>query len=531
MHFQVELRFRIGKLFPSFADLPRLLFGVVLGGATANDGARLQRGCGPQDTVPEIVGRNHRQAYRFPALLRHGKRLRKQVLLDAAEKLVGIEFVFAGGGAPQQSHVQNDNVAAAGLDAVQNVAKVVEVEVVADGHENVSGTRSDSFRTQLAFEFQVELIHLDASNAAMASAALGNGEHDVQNHRKNAAGHGRDRLGEKVHDGDQEQSQRNQSEPHGDLHTANRKVQRNLELALPRTRVAQYKNGEAVHREAPDDAEGVKIREESHIAAANENSENLQTDDDIDDAIAGAEARVRLAKPFGEHAIFRNAIQHSVGADDSGVHGPGKDECAHDYDEAMKNQADDQRSLETHGQAANQVLQIVLADIIGNDHHGEKGNQRGEHEAVNENDQPGLLQVGQLGAFNFAVNLGERLFSAHGQHGVAERNEGGHDAKHVRQTAVRQPAESVGAQAEIARIRKRRQGRMPKHRGIDAPADEKHNHDGDQLHDVQGFFARFRDAFSVFPPKIESDNDGETHRNGGDGILREGAAQVRVLRQ
>ncbi len=119
--FEIELRLRIGQFFPRFADLPRLLFGVVLGRTTANDGAGLQRGCRPQDAVPEIVGRDDGQAYRFPALLRHGKRLRKQVLLDAAEKLVGIEFVFAGGGAPQQSHVQNDNVAAAGLDAVQNV--------------------------------------------------------------------------------------------------------------------------------------------------------------------------------------------------------------------------------------------------------------------------------------------------------------------------------------------------------------------------------------------------------------------------
>src|SRR5216683_1482243 len=397
--FEIELRLRIGQFFPRFADLPRLLFSAVLGRTTANDGAGLQRGCRAQDAVPEIVGRDDGQAYRFPALLRHGKRLRKQVLLNAAEKLVGVEFVFAGSGAPQQAHVQNDDVTAAGLDAVENIPEVVEIEVVADGHEDVSGACSDSFRTQLAFEFQVELIHLDASNAAMASASLGNGEHNVQNHGKDAAGHGRHGLGEEVHDGDQEQRQGNQAETHRNLHSANRKVQRNLELALPRTRVAQYKNGEAVHREAPDDAEGVKIREESHIAAANENSENLQTDDDIDDAMAGAEARVRLAKPFGEHAIFRNAIQHSVGADDSGVHGPGKNECAHDYDEAMKNQADDQRSLETHGQAANQVVQI--------------------------------------GAFNFAVNLGERLFSAHGQHGVAERNEDGHDAKHVRQTAVR----------------------------------------------------------------------------------------------
>src|SRR6202035_500626 len=138
-----------------------------------------QRGGGAQDTIPEIVGGNDRQADGFPALFGHGKRLRKQMLLDAAKKLVGVEFVFAGGRAPQQAHVKDHDVAATGLDAVQNVAEVVEVEVVADRNQDISRTRTNGLWTQLTFELQIELIHLDVSDTAMAGAALGNSEHDV----------------------------------------------------------------------------------------------------------------------------------------------------------------------------------------------------------------------------------------------------------------------------------------------------------------------------------------------------------------
>src|SRR6202790_1294633 len=374
MDFKIELRLGIGQLVPVFTDLPSLLFSVVLGGAADNDSAGLQRAGSAQNTIPEIVGCNHRQPDGFPSLFRHGERLRKQVLLDAPEKLVGVEFVFAGSGAPQQSHVEDNHVTATGLDAVQNISEVVEVEVVADGHQDISGARPNGLRTQLAFELQIELIHLDVSDASMAAAALRNGEHDVKDDGENAAGHGGYRFGEQVHDGNQKQRQRNQAETHGYLHSANLKVQRNLELALSGTRVAQYEYSKAVHGEAPNDPEGIEVREKSHIAAADENRENLQADDDIDNAVAGAKTGMRLAEPLIKHAILGNAVKHAVGADDGGVHGPGEDERAHDYHEAMKNKPDAKRALEAHGQAADQVLQISLPDVIGNNHYGKKRN-------------------------------------------------------------------------------------------------------------------------------------------------------------
>ena len=60
------------------------------------------------------------------------------MLLDAAEKLIGFEFVFAGTGAAQQAYVEHDDVAAAGLQAVEDIAEVVDeksVEVVTQGDD------------------------------------------------------------------------------------------------------------------------------------------------------------------------------------------------------------------------------------------------------------------------------------------------------------------------------------------------------------------------------------------------------------
>src|SRR6267154_6486100 len=157
------------------------------------------------------------------------------------------------------------------------------------------------------------------SDPAVSGAALGNGEHDVQDYRKDAAGHGGYRLGKQVRYRDQEQRERNQSEAHRNLHAAEIKIERNLELALARSRITQDQHRQAIHREAPDHSEGIQVREESNIAAADQNGENLQAYDDVDNPVAGPKARMRLPEPFRQHAIFRNTIQNSIGTADCGV--------------------------------------------------------------------------------------------------------------------------------------------------------------------------------------------------------------------
>src|ERR1700675_1451353 len=176
------------------------------------------------------------------------------MLLDAAEELIGVQFVFAGSGAAQQADVQNDYIAASRLDAIENVGKMIENEVVADRHEDVARPRANSFRCQLGLQLQVELVHLHVSRAASVSATLGNRENDEEQNGKSAACHGGYRLGEKIDHSDKKQRQRDQAEADRNLHAPNIEIQGDLELAYAGSRVSQHEDGQAVHRETPNDA-------------------------------------------------------------------------------------------------------------------------------------------------------------------------------------------------------------------------------------------------------------------------------------
>ena len=182
------------------------------------------------------------------------------------------------------------------------------------------------------------------------------------------------------------QRQSDQAETNGNLNAANMKIKRHLEFALARLRVTEHEHGQAVHREAPDDAEGVKVRKKSNVATADEDGQNLQRNDDVDDAIAGAESRMRLPEPRAENAVLGDAIEHAIRADDGGIDRSSQDECAHHHNENVKDQAGNQRPVQTHRQPADQVFEVTLPNAVGDDHHGEERNQRSEDQAINEND-------------------------------------------------------------------------------------------------------------------------------------------------
>src|SRR5438445_2198435 len=58
----------------------------------------------------------------------------------------------------------------------------------------------------------------------------------------------------------------------------------------------------------------------------------------------------------------------------------------------------------------------------------------------------------------------------------------------------------------------RQRGKVPRAdvERVNAPADEDDHHGGDELHDVESFFARLGNTLGVFPPEISRDDDGET---------------------
>ena len=130
------------------------------------------------------------------------------------------------------------------------------------------------------------------------------------------------------------------------------KIQRNLEFALAGPRVTKHQHGEAIHRKTPDHPEGIQVREEGDVTAADDDGYDLQENDDVNDAVAGAKARVRLPEPVAEYSVFRNPIEHSVGADNGGIHRAGKNQSAYDNDKAMEDQSNKERSFQVHGQSA-----------------------------------------------------------------------------------------------------------------------------------------------------------------------------------
>jgi hypothetical protein len=129
-----------------------------------------------------------------------------------------------------------------------------------------------------------------------------------EQHRKSAASHGGHGFGKEIDDGNEKKNQRDQAEADRDLHSPNIEIKGHLELAHSGPRVSKHEHGQAVHREAPDDPESVEVCEKSHIAAADKNGDDLQRHDDIDDAVAGAESRMRLPEPRTENAVFGNAV-------------------------------------------------------------------------------------------------------------------------------------------------------------------------------------------------------------------------------
>src|SRR6266446_1729643 len=146
VNFEVELRLRIAKFLPGFTDLPRLLLIRFLCGAPCNNCAGLQRSRGAQDAVPQIVCSDDGEADRLAPFFGHGKGLGKELLLDAAEKLIGLKFVFTRSRAAQKADMEHENITATGLNAVQHVSEMIERVVVADWNEDIAGARSYGFR-------------------------------------------------------------------------------------------------------------------------------------------------------------------------------------------------------------------------------------------------------------------------------------------------------------------------------------------------------------------------------------------------
>jgi len=122
--------------------------------------------------------------------------------------------------------VENDDVAAARFDAVEDVAEVIEGVKIADGNEDVAGTRADGLGSEVAFHFEMELVHLDVFGiaAAMMRISFREREDDEEHDGEGNARDGGVFFREEIDDGDSEQDQGNQAEAERNFHAEDREV-------------------------------------------------------------------------------------------------------------------------------------------------------------------------------------------------------------------------------------------------------------------------------------------------------------------
>ncbi len=142
----------------------------------------------------------------------------------------------------------------------------------------------------------------------------------------------------------QSSTRKTENSPTGNLVAGDGDVRRNFPAAFALVLDAQHQHGQAVEGEAPDHAEGIGLAQQVDIAVADQNGEDLQKHDQVDDPVGGAEARMRLAEPVGENAVFRNAVEDSVGTDDRGIDRARQDQEAHDHHEGAESQPQQQRA-------------------------------------------------------------------------------------------------------------------------------------------------------------------------------------------
>src|SRR6266571_7753626 len=367
VNLKVELRLRVTQFLPGFPNLPGLFFVGFFGRTPDNNGAGLQGSRGAQDAVPQIVGGDHRQANGFAAFLGHGKYLGEELLFDAAEELFGLEFMFAGSGAAQQAHVEDDKIAASGFDAVEDVAKMVERVVIADGNEDIAGTGAHGLGREFALLLEIELIELGVGPAALSGNSFGDLEDDKKNYGETDAGERGDLLGKEVDDAESEKRNGDEGQADGDFQVSKLQIQGHTEFAFSGLLVAKHQHGQAFHRETPHHAKGVGFAEHKDVPPAQDDGEELEDHHEIEDAMGSAETAVRLPEPLGKDAVLGYAVQHAVRPHDGGVDGSGEHQDADDDHQRLEGQPQVVRADKIHGQTANQVSEVLWANRVRND--------------------------------------------------------------------------------------------------------------------------------------------------------------------
>jgi len=102
---------------------------------------------------------------------------------------------------------------------------------------------------------------------------------------------------------------------------------------------------------------------------------------------------VRGAEPIGQDAVFTDAVQNAVGADNGGIDGARQHEEPNDYDERLEEKFQSHRADEIHGNATDHVIEILWSHTIRDDRVSKERDQRCEQQRIDEDHHPCTHQV------------------------------------------------------------------------------------------------------------------------------------------
>src|SRR5262249_13687072 len=141
---------------------------------------------------------------------------------------------------------------------------------------------------------------------------LGNRKYSEEHDRENNAGNRSNLLCQEINDTQCDESERYQAETHGKFHTTDLEIKRHTEFSLAAVLVAKDHDGETFHRKAPHHTKRIRLSEEKDISAAEDDREELKTDDQVQNSMGSSEPPVRMTEPVRQDSVFGYSIQHSV---------------------------------------------------------------------------------------------------------------------------------------------------------------------------------------------------------------------------
>ena len=334
-----------------------------------------------------------------------------------------------------------------------------EVVGIANRNELLGrGEEAEADRIDLALvdQLQVKLLRLLAVGVRGLTVDL---LRDLEDHKqREREAHTRDRrdlLGEQVDDRSGEQNREREREAKREILAARMEpfeIQRHPPQAMVLILVAQDQHRQRFEDKTPDDAERIGLAQHEHIAAGQNDRRDLQDRDHVHDAIVGAVLLVRMAEPVEQHAVFRDARQHAGRTDDSGVDRARKNQEADEDHESAQRDSRPQRPDHEHREPADQIVAIVRhPDAVRDDHHCEKRHQRGQQQAVNENDHAGAQQIFELGRLDLAIDLCQRFLTRHREDRMAERDQNSKRADRACAGKALEPSQRVVGELQFER--------------------------------------------------------------------------------